>query len=431
MEIIIPYKFKQRDYQLPILRAFDSGYKRIVAVWHRRSGKDKTAIQIVNKAMPLRVGSYYYFLPTYNQAKKIIWDGMDRDGFRFMDHFPPQLVAKKSDSELKVTMKNGSIFQLIGTDNIDSIVGTNPIGCVFSEYSLQNPQAWDYIRPILKENGGWALFLYTPRGKNHGFDLYEMASRNPDWFCQLLTVRDTDIISEAEIQQERDEGMDEDLIQQEYYCSFSGSVQGSYYSKQLALLEAKGQIGNVVHNPALLVDTWWDLGMDDATSIWFTQNVGKEIRVIDYLEDSGEGLEYYVKKLQEKNYIYRDHWAPHDIEVRELGTGKSRKETAQSLGITFQVAPRLEIDDGINAVRNLLSQCWFDSTQCKQGLNCLRQYHKVYDEERKCFKLRPEHDWSSHGADAFRTLAVAWQETVEIKQIQERPEDQFNPFFEI
>ena len=197
------------------------------------------------------------------------------------------------------------------------------------------------------------------------------------------------------------------------------------------MLEAKGQIGNVVHNPALLVDTWWDLGMDDATSIWFTQNVGKEIRVIDYLEDSGEGLEYYVKKLQEKNYIYRDHWAPHDIEVRELGTGKSRKETAQSLGITFQVAPRLEIDDGINAVRNLLSQCWFDSTQCKQGLNCLRQYHKVYDEERKCFKLRPEHDWSSHGADAFRTLAVAWQETVEIKQIQERPEDQFNPFFEI
>jgi hypothetical protein len=432
MPIQIPFNFKEREYQLPLLRAMDSGTKRAVCVWHRRAGKDKTAVQINAKKMLERVGSYYYFFPEYNQGRKILWDGMDRNGFPFMSHFPKEIVAKKNDQEMQLTLKNGSIFQVIGTDKINAIVGTNPIGNTFSEYSIQNPQAWDFIRPILKENGGWALFLYTPRGKNHGFKLYEMARNNADWFAQKLTVDDTGIITPEMIQQERDEGMDEDLIQQEYYCSFSGVTVGSYYLKQLALAEKEGRIGNVPFVPNLLVDTWWDLGMDDATAIWFTQNVGKEIRVIDYLEDSGEGLEFYIKQLREKPYIYRDHFAPHDIKVRELGTGKSRLETAGGLGIRFQVAPQLGLEDGINAVRNVLPQCWFDETKCARGLDCLRQYHKVYDEEMKCYKQRPEHDWSSHGADAFRTFAVAWKDEIQYKPQQiETPSDPFNPFPEI
>ena len=179
---------------------------------------------------------YFYFLPEYAQGKRIIWDGMDFDGFPFMKHFPKEILAgKPNNSEMKQRLVNGSIFQVVGSDNIDSIVGTNPIGCVFSEYAVGDPQGWDFIRPILKENKGWALFPYTPRGKTHGYDLYNMAKGNPDWFCQLLDVGDTGVYTEAEIQEERDAGMDEELIQQEYYCSFNSPMHGSYYGKQIDL----------------------------------------------------------------------------------------------------------------------------------------------------------------------------------------------------
>ena len=255
---------------------------------------------------------------------------------------------------------NDSIFQIVGTDNIDSIVGTNPIGCVFSEYALQDPRAWEFIRPILRENGGWAVFDYTPRGKNHGWTLYQMARDNPDWFTSLLTVDDTGVLTSADIDAERREGMDEDLIQQEYYCSFEGARQGAYYSAQLKLAEKEGRLTSVPYEPIAGVQTWWDLGIGDSTAIWFTQTIGREVRVIDYLEASGEGLGYYAKALAAKGYVYDlkgAHHAPHDIEVRELGTGRSRLETAAGLGIDFHVVPRLGIDDGIEATRSFLSRC--------------------------------------------------------------------------
>ena len=188
---MIPHNYQPRPYQLPLLRAMDSGKKRACVVWHRRSGKDKTLINLMVKKMFERVGSYYYFLPTYKQGKKILWDGMDRNGMRFLDHFPAQVVTKKNETELKLQVANGSIFQIVGTDNYDSIMGSNPVGCVFSEYALQNPAAWDFIRPILAENEGWAVFNFTPRGMNHGYELFQMAERNQDWFCELLTVDDT------------------------------------------------------------------------------------------------------------------------------------------------------------------------------------------------------------------------------------------------
>ena len=193
--------------------------KRAVVVWHRRSGKDKTAINITVSKMFERVGIYYYFMPTYSQGKKIIWDGMDRSGMPFLDHFPKPLIKSKNETELKIELKNGSLFQIIGTDKIDAIVGTNPVGCVFSEYSLQNPKAWDYIRPILAENGGWALFLYTPRGMNHGWKLLQQAKDSDNWFWEILTVDDTKAIGKEVLEQENKE-MPSDLYQQEYYCKF-------------------------------------------------------------------------------------------------------------------------------------------------------------------------------------------------------------------
>jgi len=218
----------------------DSGYKRGVCVWHRRAGKDKTYLNYLAKEMVRRVGIYYYFFPTYNQGKKILWDGIDRTGFKYMDHIPAALREKTSQQEMKIVLKNNSIFQIIGTDNIDSIMGTNPIGCVFSEFSLQNPAAWDYIRPILTENGGWAIFNFTPRGRNHAYLLYEMASHNPDWYCEMLTVDDTKredgtpVITPEMVQAEREAGMSEELVQQEFYCSFDAALSACFFADTLA-----------------------------------------------------------------------------------------------------------------------------------------------------------------------------------------------------
>ncbi len=412
MNITLPYRFTPREYQLPILTAMDSGIKRAVCVWHRRAGKDKTGLNYMIKEMVRKVGVYYYFMPTYSQGKKIIWDGIDKSGMRFIEHFPEELTISKNESEMKVKLKTGSLFQIIGTDNIDAIVGTNPIGCVFSEYALQNPQAWDFIRPILRENKGWALFLYTPRGHNHGFELFNMAQLNPDWFCQVLTVDETKrpdgspVITPEDIEAERKEGMDEDLLQQEYYCSFSGAMSGSYYGRQMQRAIKEGRITNVPYDFNLKVNTAWDLGIGDAMVIWFFQMHGDAFRLIDYYESSGEGLMHYIKVLEDKEYIYDAHYAPHDIQVRDLTTGKTRLETAQKMGIRFEVVPRLPLEEGIDAARRMFNRCWFDKDKTKVGIDALMNYHKEYDEKRQEFKQHPVHDWSSHAADGFRTLAM-------------------------
>lgn len=410
-KIHLPYCFEPRSYQLQVFVGMDRGVKRFVLLWHRRAGKDKTCLNAMVMATQMRIGTYFYFLPTYSQAKKVIWDGMDAKGFPFLKHFPPDLwEGDPNTTELKLRLKNGSVFQLVGSDSIDNIVGTNPVGCVFSEYALQDPKGWEYVRPILLENGGWAMFPYTPRGKNHGYDLYEMARNNPSWHVSSLTIRETGVLTEADIQAERDAGMPEELVQQEYYCSFEGGMQGAYYADALRRAEAEGRIGQVPHDPALTVDTWWDLGVADSTTIWFVQEHYTQTRVIDYYEASGEGLDHYAKVLDRKPYKYKDHVAPHDIGVRELGSGRSRQEVAQDLGIYFRVAAKLPIQDGIQAVRMLLPRCWFDVGRCKQGLNALRDYHKVYDDKRGDFSDRPHKDWTNHAADGFRTGAVGRRE---------------------
>lgn len=414
--ITIPFNYTPRTYQLPLWEAMDGGIKRAVVVWHRRSGKDKTLINLMVSKAVERVGAYYYFFPTYKQGKKILWDGRDRDGFKFLDHIPVEIRKRSNDTELKVELVNGSIIQIIGTDNIDSIVGTNPVGCVFSEYALQDPQAWSFIRPILAENGGWAVFNYTPRGNNHGKRIYDLAVESESWFAQKLTVDDTGVIPVDVLENEKKEMFaqtgNDSLYEQEYMCSFDVPVQGAYYGQQLVEAEKDNRVTRVPYDPSLPVHTAWDLGIGDSNAIWFLQTVGQEIRVIDYYETNGESMAYYVKYLQEKKYVYGNHYAPHDIEVRELSTGKTRKETASSLGINFVVAPRIPVDDGIDAVRNLLNKCWFDKEACERGLDALKSYHKVFDEDNQMYKNRPEHDWSSHGADAFRTFAVSYVQEV-------------------
>lgn len=245
-KVRLPHNYIPRNYQEPVLSALDKGIsgkpggvKRAVTVWHRRSGKDKTFLNFMIKEMARRVGTYYYFFPNYNQGRKILWDGIDKAGFPYMNHFPSEVITKKNNTEMKITTVFGSVFQIIGTDNIDTIVGSNPVGCVFSEYALQDPEAWNFIRPILRENGGWAVFNFTPRGRNHGWKMAQMAQRNPAWFFQKLTVDDTHhqdgtpYITPEMVQAERDEGMEESLIQQEYYCSFDASLQSCFFGTTL------------------------------------------------------------------------------------------------------------------------------------------------------------------------------------------------------
>ncbi|HYD35921.1 MAG TPA: hypothetical protein VD999_07725 [Vitreimonas sp.] len=307
---------------------------------------------------------------------------------------------------MKIELTNGSIWQVVGTDNVDRLVGANPRGCVFSEYSLQDPRAWDFIRPILAENGGWAIFIYTPRGRNHGYELYNMAKSNPAWHCELLSVEDTGVLSPEIIEEERKAGMPEEMIQQEFYCSFDAGLVGAYYSQQMSYLLAEKRFVKVPYDPMLEVHTAWDIGVADSVAIGFVQVYNDEIRMIDYYENSGEGMLHYIKVLRDKPYLYGKHFGPHDIMVREFTSGKSRYEVAQSLGLKFTVVPKISVEDGIEAVRNLLPRTWWDEAKTGRWYEALRQYKKEWDDKRRCFGDKPVHDWTSHPADMTRMLAL-------------------------
>ena len=399
--ITLPYKWKPRDYQMPLWGALEQGCKRAVAVWHRRAGKDAVGVHWTTVAAVQRPGLYWHMLPTIAQGRKVIWDGRTKEGERTLDAWPQELVTRRRNDEMKLELANGAIWQVVGSDNYDSLVGSNPVGVVFSEFPIADPEAWNFIRPILAENDGWAIFLYTPRGRNHGWDLYNTAVNHDDWFSSLLTVEDTHAIPMEAVEAERSAGMSEEVIQQEFYCSFEAPLFGAYYAQEMMTAGQEGRISRVPYDPAVPVETWWDLGIGDSTSIWFAQRVGQEIHLIDYYEDSGEALSHYVKHCQRKDYVYGDHVFPHDVKARELIAGKTREETLKSLGMKPRVVTKHDVDDRIDAVRNMLGRCWFDVDKCSRGIEALRQYRKEYDQKAKTFKVRPVHDWASHGADAF------------------------------
>lgn len=415
--ITLPNNWTPREYQLPAWNYLENGGKRVVLIWPRRHGKDDLALHWTACAAMQRVGTYWHCLPEATQSRKAIWDAVNEfTGKRRIDEaFPDEICETKRNQDMFIRFKNGSTWSLIGSDNYDSLVGTPPVGIVFSEFALANPNAWGYLRPILANNGGWAIFVSTPRGKNHLYSLYNHAKDADDWFAELLTVDSTQLLSKERLEVELKEyiamyGEEEGYAKyrQEYHCSFDGTLSGSYFGSLIDQAEVDGRITNVPYDPTLPVTTSWDLGVGDATGIWFFQKVHNEVRAIDYYETSGEGLTYYVKILKEKPYVYDEHIMPHDVRVRELGTGKSRFEVAQSLGIRpITIARQLPVDDGINAVRSLIPRMWFDKRNCSQPLEYLRAYRKEYDEKRKEYKSKPFHDANSHCADALRMFAVS------------------------
>lgn len=402
-------KFKPRPYQLALFDAVENkGYKRVMLVWHRRAGKDVAAFNLAIRAALKKPQVIYYIFPTYSQGRKVIFDTLTNDSQRMIDFIPKELIDSTNNQELKIRLINGSIIQVVGSDNYDSLMGTNPQLCIFSEYALQDPRAYMFIRPILTSNDGVAVFLSTPRGRNHLWDLYQVASNSSDWYCQRLTVSDTRVVSLYSIEREKALGeMSDDLIQQEYYCSFDLGVEGSYYAKYIDRIRIKGQIGMVPWENGFKVHSVWDLGVRDSTTIIMFQIIGQSIRIIDCYENSKVGLEHYVKVLEQKPYVWGKHIAPHDIRVKEFGSGMTRLEKAKQLGINFTIAPDVGIEDGIEAVRAALSKIWIDEKACSPLIKALENYRQEYDHKRKVYASHPLHDWSSHFSDAMRYLCIS------------------------
>jgi hypothetical protein len=345
---------------------------------------------------------YAYIAPTYSQAKRVAWD--------YLTHFVRPLNATANIAELRVDFLDRRI-QLYGSDNPDSLRGQYFDGVVLDEIGDQNPKIWnEIIRPALADRKGWCLFIGTPKGNNHFKELFDRASKEPGWAALQFKVSETQIIDEQELLDARKE-MGDDKYNQEFECSFNAAVEGSYYGKLINDLEEKGRMCEITRDDLCQTYVAWDLGMGDSTALWVAQNAGQETRLLDYVENHGQGLDWYVNWLKDNHWETAEQLLPHDVEVRELGTGKSRLEVLREAGLNVKVLPRLSVDDGIQSVRRLLPRCWFNMPKVKQGLDCVRNYRREYDEKRNVFYDKPLHDWASHGSDAFRYLALGMEQT--------------------
>lgn len=434
MEVRLPNNFTPRPYQARAMGYFDDGGKRAITVWHRRAGKDLVALHQTDKAAHLEKGVYWHFFPTLAQARRTIWEGFTRDGERILEQVFPgfldptragSIVKRVNQHEMFIELKCGSVWRLMGTDKLE-VVGAGPKGVVFSEFAMCRPGAWDLVRPMLRESGGWAWFITTPRGRNHAKKLYDAATPESGWYRDLQTVSDTKLTyasnrgderidAAAMIEEEKAEGMPDELVEQEYFCSFTAANVGAIFGREMAALDEAGRTNLDFTHPNDGVHTTWDLGVSDATSIWFWRWKGDGVDVIDYLEGHGHAISHYTDLVKAKPYQYISHALPHDARARTLVTGTTlHEEVVKNLEGRGRVVivPSLTIADGHNAGRKLLKmpgtrfhkRC--DADPRMQGVEALRQYHYEWDEETKSFSRKPAHDWASHPGDGWRYTGV-------------------------
>lgn len=395
-EVVIPYS--PRVPQLQIHDAVDD-HRFVVVVAHRRFGKTVAAINEAIRAAincQLERPRIGYIAPTYSQAKRVAWD--------YLTHYTRPLGAVANIAELRVDFWDRRI-QLYGSDNPDSLRGQYFDLVILDEIADQNPKIWnEIIRPALADRKGKAIFIGTPKGQNHFKELRDRAETEEGWALLEFRASETGIVVKEELDAAKRE-MGEDKYAQEFECSFHAAIEGSYYGKILNDMPPE-RFTAINRDDLCRTYTAWDLGVGDSTAIWVAQITGKEIRMMDYIENHGVGLDWYVRELTERGWHKAEHIVPHDIQVRELGTGRSRLELLQEVGFSCTVAPRLGVDDGIQAVRRMLPDCWFNLPATKQGLECLRNYRREFDEKRSVFWNKPLHDWASHGSDAMRYLAT-------------------------
>lgn len=411
MKVVIPYQ--PRRLQLQIHEQLDA-HRFGVVVCHRRFGKTVLAVNhLIRAALTCKLERprFAYVGPTYRQAKTIAWD--------YLKHYARAIPGTVfNESELRADLPSGGQVRLYGADNPDALRGIYLDGVVLDEFGLMQGKVWsEVLRPALSDRIGWAMFIGTPNGKNAFWQMRDYASANKDWFLAEYKASETGIIAKAELEDAK-RIMSDDEYEQEYGCSFEASVKGAIFAKEIAYLRAGGRIKDVPWEPSIPVHTAWDLGMGDSTAIWCLQMHNSEVRVIDYYESSGEALGHYVNWLNSRPYTWGKHVLPHDAEVRELGTGRSRVEMLQGLGVRATIATKLSLDDGIEAARMFLKRCWFDQTKCKVGLESLQNYRREENTRTGELKSEPVHDWASHGADAFRYAAITLKESAAHKPIR-------------
>lgn len=398
--VTIPYK--PRSPQTALHGALDR-YRWVVAVCHRRMGKTVAACNHLIRAALTSTKArprFAYLAPTYRQGKATCWD--------YLKHYATVVPGVQvNESELRVDFPTGGQVRIYGADNPDALRGIYLDGVVLDEFGLMDPTVFsEVIRPLLADRQGWALFIGTPNGRNQFYDAVIMAQRLPDWTCLVFKASDTQILPDEELQAAR-AVMTADEYAQEFECSFEAAVKGAIYAVELASVREAGRVTRVPYEPALPVNTDWDLGIGDSTAIWLSQSLySGEVRLIGYLHGSGQGLPAYAQRLQALPYAYGVHYMPHDVRVREFTTGVERLTVARQLLGNVQVTPKLPLDDGISAVRLLFPRCWFDAERCQEGLEALQHYTWDYNTRIHEFKPLPLHNWASHGADAFRGLAA-------------------------
>lgn len=421
--LLIPNNWQPRPKQMPLWNYLEQGGKRAVAVWHRRFGKDDVMLNWGAVSAMMRPASYWHCLPLFSQCRKAIWTAVDPvTGKRRIDQaFPHEIRENTNDQEMFIRFKNGSTWQMVGSDRYDSLVGAGVAGVCFSEFALANPSAWGYIKPMVEANNGWATFISTPRGRNHFKDLFEYAERTPSWFAERLSIHDTHVLSVAQITEARaeyhamyGEEMGEAMFMQEYEVSFNAAILGAFYAREMANIRNEERIVDDLEPvEGVPVHRSWDLGVRDDTTIWFFQVVYGQIYILDCYSTSGVGLDHYASHIEklyaERGWEHGTDFVPHDAKVKELGTGRTRVETMQSLGLSPRLVPNAGLMDGINATRQTLPLCVFHS-RCEGGIAALEQYKREWDDDKKTFRASPLHDWTSHYADSFRYLAMAWRE---------------------
>jgi len=443
-QVTLPYQWTPRPYQHALWDYLRHGGLHAVVCAHRRWGKDEVCLHHTACAMFERVGNYGHMLPEYAQGRKAIWDAVNpHSGTRRIDEaFPPCLRRRTDDQEMKLEMKNGSTWQVLGSDRYNALMGTAYAGLVKSEEALSHPGAIGYLSPIMRENKGWMLHISTPRGHNHFEHLLQTALKTPGWYGEISTVHHTTVFTPAALAEElqilqdlHGETYGRSLWQQEYECSFDAAVPGAIWADCVDRATVTGRITDFPMNPAAPVSTGWDLGRTDDTAIWFYQFNGTGIDVFDCWagpgmdvsneEEPHKGLVQKLLDLHSRyGLTYATHWLPHDARPRTQAAG-GKSILSQFLDAAkkypqlghFAIAKRLDRQEGIHAARATFPRCRFHKTRCAEGLNALRHYHREWDEETRMYGTEPLHDWASHYADAWRTASVSWR-----KQSETHPE---------
>lgn len=423
-EIVIPYRRRPQQREV---HALCRKHRFGVVVAHRRMGKSVLFFNHLQRSAlmsdPKTASNWRgaFIGPTYTQAKGILWD--------HAKHYSAGIPGRKvNESELWIEFASGARIRLYGADNPDSLRGLYFDEVVFDEFDLMRMEVWtSVVRPAISDRRGNAYFIGTFKGEGGPLgEIYDLAEETEGWFTRVYPASETGVLPQSELDEMR-AAMSPEEYAREFECVRGGAVVGSILGRLVDEADAEGRIREVPHDPALPVDTAWDLGFRDSNAIWFAQRVGAEVRLIDYYEASGEGLPHYARVLQDKGYVYREHIAPHDIAVSELGTGKSRLEIAQGLGIHFRVLPRVsgleraQVENRIEAARVLLPRCYFDQVKCKPGLEALRAWRRERNERmsapgKDSFRPTPVHDWASHGADSFTHLAMGLQRVAKVSR---------------